>query len=138
MFFIIYYLMGILGTVRMLWETFFQEADFAVFLNETVWISLLFVFCHWVIRRWKGSRWILFCLPAVLVLMGRGVFALTERIGGTAALSSGFEILYRSIHITSCSSNIHGFSPSFELFLAIGSNSSGRHLPSDCQYHTDS
>ena len=34
MFFIIYYLMGILGTVRMLWETFFQEADFAVFLNE--------------------------------------------------------------------------------------------------------
>ncbi len=70
--------MGILGTVRMLWETFFQEADFAVFLNETVWISLLFVFCHWVIRRWKGSRWILFCLPAVLVLMGRGVFALTR------------------------------------------------------------
>lgn len=101
MFFIIYYLMGILGTVRMLWETFFQESDFAVFLNETVWISLLFVFCHWVIRRWKGSRWILFCLPAVLVLMGRGVFALTERIGGTAALSSGFEILYQSIHITS-------------------------------------
>lgn len=101
MFFIIYYLMGILGTVRMLWETFFQEADFSVFLNETVWISLLFVLCHWIIRRWKGSRWLLFCLPAVLVLMGRGVFALTERIGGKAALSSGFEMLYRSIHITS-------------------------------------
>ena len=71
MFFIIYYLMGILGTVRMLWETFFQEADFSAFLNETVWISLLFVLCHWIIRRWKGSRWLLFCLPAVLVLMGR-------------------------------------------------------------------
>lgn len=56
MFFIIYYLMGILGTVRMLWETFFQEADFSAFLNETVWISLLFVLCHWIIRRWKGSR----------------------------------------------------------------------------------
>ena len=31
MFFVIYYLLGIGGVVRMLWQTFFPEADFSGF-----------------------------------------------------------------------------------------------------------
>ena len=69
MFFIIYYLMGILGTVRMLWETFFQEADFSVLLGETVGISAVFAGCHLFCHLWFGRRrrpkWVLFCLPVV-------------------------------------------------------------------------
>ena len=102
MFFVIYYLLGIGGVVRMLWQTFFPEADFFRILCMTAGISVAFMACHLLIclvyRRWKRSKLLLLCVTAVLVLAGRALFALLDRDGEMfPELQEGFGRLYQSV-----------------------------------------
>lgn len=102
MFFVIYYLLGIGGVVRMLWQTFFPEADFFRLLCMTAGISVVFAACHLLIllayRRWKRSKLLLLCVPAFLVLAGRALFVLSNRDGEMLPeLREGFGRLYQSV-----------------------------------------
>ena len=93
MFLIIYYLLGICGVLRMLWETFFPEADFQVLLAMTAGITGVFVLCHllcWLSGKHRRSLWAV--LAVILLLSGAAAVVWPgreERLSEPAGKDSG-------------------------------------------------
>lgn len=102
MFLIIYYLLGICGVLRMLWETFFPEADFQVLLAMTAGITVVFVLCHllcWLSGKHRRSLWAV--LAVILLLSGAAAVVWPGREERLLSLREGFGNLYQSVTVTS-------------------------------------
>ncbi len=104
MFFIIYYLMGICGIVRMLWETFFPEAEFAVLLTAALGIGAGLAALHLLwrlwLRKWKKEHWVMLGLALAALLLIRAAFSFVWPLDDLFSWTEGFDGLYQSVLIT--------------------------------------